>query len=192
MKYISGFILWLAGWKIVGSIPSDVKKCVILAAPHTSNWDFVIGRLAYFKLGVPVKFLIKKEVFVFPFSGLIKAMGGIPVDRGKRNNLVEEVAGLFGNYQKLNVIITPEGTRKRVDNWKRGFYFIAQKAQVPLVLGFIDYKSKTAGFDRLIYPSGNFDSDFRIIEEFYKTKTARYPEMFNLSPENRKKNTQPE
>jgi 1-acyl-sn-glycerol-3-phosphate acyltransferase len=184
MKYLSGFLLWLAGWRIKGSIPPEIKKCVILAAPHTSNWDFVLGRLAYFKLGVPVKFLIKKEVFVFPFKGLITALGGIPVDRGRRSNLVEEVAYLFELYEQLNVVIAPEGTRKRVDNWKRGFYFIAQKANVPLALGFIDYKTKTAGFGPLLYPSGNFESDFRIIEDFYKNKTARHPEMFNLSPQN--------
>lgn len=184
MKYLSGFLLWLAGWRIKGSIPPEIKKCVILAAPHTSNWDFVLGRLAYFKLGVPVKFLIKKEVFVFPFKGLITALGGIPVDRGRRSNLVEEVAYLFELYEQLNVVIAPEGTRKRVDNWKRGFYFIAQKANVPLALGFIDYKTKTAGFGPLLYPSGNFESDFRIIENFYKNKTARHPEMFNLSPQN--------
>jgi len=184
MKYISGFLLWLAGWHIKGSIPPGIKKCVILAAPHTSNWDFVVGRLAYFQLGVPVKFLIKKELFVFPFRGLLIKLGGIPVDRGKRSNLVEEVASLFDHYEQLNVIITPEGTRKRVNNWKRGFYFIAQKANVPLVLGFVDYKTKTTGFGQIIYPSGDFDSDFKIIEDFYKTKTARYPEMFNLSPQN--------
>ena len=186
MKYLSQLIVWLMGWKITGSIPPDIKKCVILAAPHTSNWDFIVGRLAYFTLGIPVKFLIKKELFVKPVGGLLKKMGGIPVDRGRRNNLVDDVAALFGHHSVLNVVITPEGTRKKVDNWKKGFYYIALKANVPLVLGFVDYKTKTTGFDGVIYPSGDFEKDFVLIQAFYKTKTAKHPLMFNLSPENQK------
>lgn len=188
MKLLAKFILWLMGWKIVGSIPADIKKCVILAAPHTSNLDFYIGRLAYWGLGVPVKFLIKKEAFQNPLGGLLKKFGGISVDRAKSNNLVEEVAVLFNEYDVLNVIITPEGTRRLVTNWKRGFYYIAQRAHVPIIMGFIDYKSQRAGFGPVLYPSGDFDKDFALIQDFYKTKSARHPELFNLSPENLAKN----
>lgn len=184
MQIISRFILWLMGWRIIGNIPSDIKKCVILAAPHTSNMDFFIGRLAYWSLAVPVKFLIKKEAFQNPLGFLVKNMGGIPVDRKKSTNLVDQVADLFKDYEVLNVIITPEGTRKLVTNWKKGFYYIALRANVPIVMGFVDYKSKVGGFGPVIYPSGDFDADFKQIEDFYRTKSARFPKMFSLSPEN--------
>lgn len=175
------------GWDIVGSIPLEIKKCVILAAPHTSNWDFIIGRLAYWGLGVPVKFLIKKEAFDHPMGFLAKRMGGIPVDRGKSTNLVEQVASLFDEYDILNVVITPEGTRKLVTNWKRGFYYIALKADIPIICGFVDYANKEGGFGPAIYPNGDYEKDMETIESFYKTKTARYPECFNLSLENQMK-----
>jgi 1-acyl-sn-glycerol-3-phosphate acyltransferase len=129
--------------------------------------DFVIGRLAYWSLAVPVKFLIKKEAFQHPLGFLVKNMGGIPVDRKKSTNLVDQVADLFKDYEVLNVIITPEGTRKLVTNWKKGFYYIAIRANVPIVMGF-----------------GDFESGFKQIEDFYRTKSARFPKMFSLSPEN--------
>ncbi len=181
MKYISKIILWLMGWKIRGGNPHDVKKAVIVAAPHTSNWDFVIGRLAYFVLGVNVKFLIKKESFFWPIGGIVKAMGGIPVDRGKKSNLVEQMVQYFNEYNSLYLVITPEGTRKRVKQWKRGFYFISQQAGVPMELGYIDYKRKEGGLGPLIYPSGDYEKDLEKIQDFYRDKTARYPEKFNLS-----------
>ncbi|HQO50086.1 MAG TPA: lysophospholipid acyltransferase family protein [Bacteroidales bacterium] len=186
MKTIATIALKLAGWKIIGGIPADVKKCVILAAPHTSNWDFVIGRLAYWYLDVPVKFLIKKEAFAHPLGFLVKRMGGIPVDRKKNTNLVEQVAELFNHYDVLNVIITPEGTRKLVKEWKKGFYYIALRAQIPIALGFVDYKNKIGGFGPTFYPSGNFEEDFKMIENFYRNKSAKNPALFNLSPENTK------
>ncbi|MBU1369418.1 MAG: 1-acyl-sn-glycerol-3-phosphate acyltransferase [Bacteroidetes bacterium] len=185
MKSLSRLILRLTGWKINGEMPSHIQKCVILAAPHTSNWDFFYGRLAYFILGVPVKFLIKKESFQNPLGGLLKKLGGIPVDRGRHTNLVENIARLFHTQKQLNVVITPEGTRKLVKEWKKGFYYIALKANVPIVLGFLDYDKKEAGFGLVIYPSGDFQKDLTAIETFYQDKTARYPENFNLSPQNR-------
>ncbi|MBW7848078.1 MAG: lysophospholipid acyltransferase family protein [Bacteroidales bacterium] len=185
MKCFSRWVLRLAGWEILGNIPPEIKKCVILAAPHTSNWDFVIGRLTYWASGVPVKFLIKKEAFQHPLASLVKKMGGIPVDRGKSNNLVEEVAALFDHYEVLNVIITPEGTRKLVKEWKRGFYYIALRARVPIILGYLDYNNKKGGYGPVIYPSGDFDADLKKIEEFYiHHSSALHPEKFNLSPQN--------
>ncbi len=185
MRSFSRLLLRLAGWEIVGEIPEHIKKCVILAAPHTSNWDFVIGRLGYYVLGVPVKFLIKKESFQNPFGGLLKRMGGIPVDRGRSSNLVEQIARTFHKESQLNVVITPEGTRKLVKSWKKGFYYIALKADVPIVFGFLDYAKKEVGFGPYLIPSGSFDKDFEVITEFYRQKTAKFPENFNLSPENR-------
>ncbi len=183
MKWISLFVFKLLGWKIKGVLPPEIKQCVIVAAPHTSNWDFIIGRLAYFIMGVPVRFLIKKEAFKSPYAGLLRRMGGIAVDRSRSNNLVEEVASLFDKHKVLFVVITPEGTRKLVHQWRKGFYYIALKAHVPVALGYVDYKKKEGGFGPVFYPSGDYEADFDTIREFYKTKTARNPEKFNLSPQ---------
>lgn len=183
MKHIASLILKIKGWKIIGSPPQGIKKCVILAAPHTSMTDFVIGRLAYWQMGVPVRFLIKKEMFKpLIISWLLKKCGGIPVERGKKNNLVNYISNLFEETEALNVVITPEGTRKYTENWKKGFYYIALKAKIPIILGFVDYKKKEGGFGPMLYPSGDFDKDFQIIQDFYRTKTALHPERFNLTP----------
>lgn len=182
---LSLLALRLTGWTIVGEMPKGLKKCVILAAPHTSNWDFVYGRLAYNVLGVPVKFLIKKESFQGPLGGLLKRLGGIPVDRGRSTNMVEQVARLFHKESELNVVITPEGTRKLAKTWKKGFYYIALKADVPIVMGFLDYAKKEAGFGPVIIPNGDFDKDYATITAFYEQKTAKFPENFNLSPQNK-------
>ena len=188
MRILSKLILKLFGWKVIGTMPEDVKKCIMIEAPHTSNYDFVLGRLSFYQLGIDVKFLIKKELFKFPLGGLLRAMGGIAVDRGKKNNMVDYVADIFNKTDKLVVVITPEGTRKYNSHWKKGFYHIAAKANVPILLGFIDYKKKEGGIGPRIIPSGDYEADFRIIEEFYKDKTACNPEMFNLSPMYRDKN----
>lgn len=181
-SYLGSKTLKLLGWKLVGNIPSDIKKCVIAVAPHTCIADFILGRLAYCSVGRPVKFLIKKEFFKNPLlRWLLIKLGGIPVDRSKNNNTVNEVSALFKQYDELNIVITPEGTRKLVHRWKKGFYFIAERAGVPIILGFLDFKTKELGFGPVLYPSGNFDEDWKIMEDFYRGKTAKHPEKFNLS-----------
>lgn len=187
MKLLAKFILKIWGWKLNGIIPEGVHKCVVIAAPHTSNIDFFIGRFAYFAIGVKLKFLIKKEVFIFPFGPILKAWGGIAVDRGKKNNMIGQVVELFNNTDSLYVLITPEGTRKLSKRWKKGFYHIAQQAKVPIALGYADYRTKEAGVGPVIYPSGNYESDLKTIQDFYRDKTAKYPEMFNLSPQHNPK-----
>ena len=181
MRNFSQFLLRIAGWRILGEIPENIHKCVILAAPHTSNWDFVVGRLAYYVLGVPVKFLIKKESFKGLAGHILLKMGGIPVDRSRSNNLVDQIARLFAKEKQLNVVITPEGTRKLVKEWKKGYYYIALKANIPIVMGFLDYGRKEAGFGPILYPSGDYEKDFQLIKGFYQDKQARYPVKFNLS-----------
>jgi 1-acyl-sn-glycerol-3-phosphate acyltransferase len=182
MRIFSYIILRLIGWRIVGKMPKGIKKCIMIEAPHTSNIDFILGRLAFYQLGIKARFLIKKELFRFPIGGLLKALGGIPVDRGKKNNMVDYVADLFNKNEELVVIITPEGTRKFNAHWKKGFYHIAAKADVPVLLGFIDYKKKEGGIGPILYPLKDYEKDFALIEEFYSDKTACHPEMFNLSP----------
>lgn len=181
-KSLGRFALKVMGWKLVGEIPEGVDKCVIPVAPHTCIEDFILGRLAYCSVDKPVKFLIKKEFFDNPIlRPLLTKLGGIPVDRSRSNNTVTQVAALFKEYDTLNIVITPEGTRKLVHHWKKGFYYIAEKAHVPIVLGFIDFKKKELGFGPMFYPSGNFDEDWKIMEEFYRGITAKYPDRYNLS-----------
>jgi 1-acyl-sn-glycerol-3-phosphate acyltransferase len=177
---ISKLILKLAGWKIIGSFPKEVKKCVVVMAPHTSMWDFVWGRLAYWVFHAKVKFLIKKESFETFYGGLLKWAGGIPVDRKNSTNMVESIARMYTQYSSLYITITPEGTRKLNPNWKKGFYYIALKAKVPIALGFLDYKRKEGGVGKIFMPSGNFEEDFKMIEDFYRGKTGKHPERFNL------------
>ena len=181
LHYISKLILKLTGWKIIGGIPKDLKKCVVIVAPHTSMLDFVWGRFAFWVIRVKVKFLIKKESFDTFYGGLVKWAGGIPVDRKNSANMVETIARMFSQHDSLFITITPEGTRKYSPNWKKGFYYIALKAKVPIALGILDYKKKEAGVGKIFTPSGNFEEDFKMIEDFYRGRTGKYPENFNLN-----------
>ncbi len=182
MYWLSRFWFWLKGWKIEGELPEGVTKGVMTAAPHTSNWDFVWARASFYILRVPLKYTIKKEFVKGPLGWILKSMGAIPIDRSPkkegeaRKSTVEAMADLFKEHDPLFVIVTPEGTRKYVKEWKTGFYYTALKAGVPIVVGFVDYKNKRAGFGPTIYPSGNIEEDFETIRAFYRTKTGKFPE----------------
>ena len=179
-KWIGEKTLKVLGWKIIGTVP--VKKCVITVAPHTSIADFILGRLAYCSIDMDVKFLIKIEFFDIPIlKSILLKMGGLPVDRSRNNNLVNQVAAMFKNYDSLNIVIAPEGTRKRVNKWKKGFYSMAVKADVPIILGFLDFKKKELGFGPMFYPTDNYEEDWKFMESFYKGITAKHPERYNLS-----------
>jgi 1-acyl-sn-glycerol-3-phosphate acyltransferase len=182
-RRLANLILKLFGWNTNGVMPPGVKKAVVIVAPHTSYWDFVIGRLTFFASGTRMRVLIKKESFVFPLGILLKSVGAIPVDRGKKNNMVDQVVQLFNESVSLCVVITPEGTRKLVRHWKKGFYMIAVEAKVPIALAFIDYGNKTGGIGPLVYPSGDFEKDMEFINNFYRDKTGKFPGQFNLTAE---------
>ncbi|MGM0647092.1 MAG: 1-acyl-sn-glycerol-3-phosphate acyltransferase [Bacteroidota bacterium] len=169
------------GWKIKGGFDKDIRRSVLVIAPHTSNWDFVIGRLVFNVLRLNVRFLIKKEAFVFPLGSLLRHWGGIPVERHKKTNLVDQVAAHFKNSNELIIAITPEGTRSRVKHWKKGFYYIAKKADVPIVLGYLDYAKKEVGLGPVIKPGGDYQQDAHIMKTFYQNKTAKHPDQFNLT-----------
>jgi len=187
-KFLSLLFLKIIGWKIVGEMPVGLKKCILIAAPHTSGWDFLIGRAGFYSLGIrKIKFLIKQEMFKFPLGFFIKSMGAIPVDRSRNTNAINAIGKMFAENENFLLMITPEGTRKYTTNWKKGFYHIAETAGVPIVLTFVDYAKKEGGIGPTLYPSGNYDEDFKIITDFYKSKTAKFPENFNLSPQHRKK-----
>jgi 1-acyl-sn-glycerol-3-phosphate acyltransferase len=185
-RKIAKFILKLFGWTVLNNIPPDTKKFVTLMAPHTSNWDFLVGWLGYMSIGIDSKYLIKKEAFVFPLGKLISAMGGMPVDRKASNNVVHQVGEMFKKADTMVITIAPEGTRSLSPNWKRGFYYIALHAKVPVAFGFLDYKNKIGGIGKMLTPSGNYETDLQEIEAFYSEKGAKYPEKFSLSPQNRK------
>ena len=179
LAFLSRLILRMMGWKITSVIPPGTKKCVIAVAPHTSYWDFVIGRLAYWLLGVKASFLIKKELFRFPFKGPLIRMGGIPVDRGRSSRMIAQVVEKFDNSESLFIVITPEGTRKPVKQWKKGFYYIASQARVPIALGYLDYAKKEGGVGKVIFPDGDMEKQMKEIMEFYRDMTPKYPERFN-------------
>jgi 1-acyl-sn-glycerol-3-phosphate acyltransferase len=180
MKTISRLILKLAGWKMYIRTP-DVPKSIICVAPHTSNWDFIIGKLFYWSFGHTANFMIKKEWFTFPFNLIMKPMGAIPVGGSRNNTLVDEMVKLFNDNERFQFAVTPEGTRKRTIKWKKGFYHIAVKANVPIILCYLDYEKKEIAFDKLFYPTGNEKEDLLEIMDFYKDKRARFPENFALN-----------
>lgn len=169
----------LLGWKTVVTVPF-YEKCVICAAPHTSNWDLLIGKLFYGSLGRKASFMMKKEWFFFPLNLVFKAMGGIPVNRSKKNSLVDQMARRFAESKQFNLAITPEGTRKANPEWKKGFYYIALQARVPIMLFGIDYPSKTITCTRSIVPTGDIEKDMREIKLYFKQFTGRHPEYFTI------------
>ncbi len=178
-KQISKFILKIFGWKAIVAYP-EIKKSVICVAPHTSNWDFLLGKLCYSSVGLTAHFLIKKEWFFFPMGVFFRSIGGIPVERNKKTRLVDQVVKMFNENNRFNIAITPEGTRKRTTKWKMGFYHIALKAEVPIQLAYIDYKTKILSIEKLFTPTGNESEDMAIINEYYSTRTGRHPENFAL------------
>ena len=180
MKSINKFILCkILGWRVINNLP-EVDKCVVVVAPHTSNWDFVIGKLAYTALGRKANFLIKKEWFVFPFNLFFKSIGGIPVERNKRTSMTDVLTAEFDKHDKLHLAITPEGTRKPRKEWRKGFYFIARKAGVPLMLIGLDYGKKEASVLDIFHPTGIYAKDIVVIKSYYKDITAKKPENFIL------------
>ena len=182
MRRISQLILRVFGWKTIYNAPADLKKFVVAVAPHTSNWDFVMGWLGYASFGLKAKFLIKKESFFFPLGILLKKLGAIPVDRSRSSNIVRQVVRIFNESDNLIVTITPEGTRKLVKRWKKGFYYIAHEANVPIALAALDYKNKVVGIGKVFYPTGNYEEDLKDIEAFYRGRShGRHPENFNLT-----------
>jgi len=166
-KEISKWLLSVLGWK-TGSVEPEVPKCVICVAPHTSNWDFVLGELFYTSLGRRAFFLIKKEWFFFPFNLFFKSVGGIPVDRDKKTSLTEAMAEEFKKHAHFHLAIAPEGTRKKVDKWKRGFYYIAVKAGVPIMPVYIDYQKREAGYFETFYPTGDEEADVEHLTKLYE------------------------
>lgn len=177
---IYSFIYYkLLGWKTNVTVP-NIDKCVICAAPHTSNLDLFIGKLFYGSIGRKTSFMMKKEWFFFPLGPMFKAVGGIPVDRERKTSLVDQMVERFKTAKHFHLAITPEGTRKANPNWKKGFYHIAYKAQVPIVLIGIDYKDKCITATKSIMPTGDIEKDMREIKLYFKDFRGKYPDQFTI------------
>lgn len=182
MKILARFVFWITGWKIAGGWPEGVKKAVLIAIPHTSNWDLLYARAAFYLMDIPVKFTIKKEVMVGPLGWFIKALGGIAIDRkrlpGKRKQTyTEAMIQMLNENEELVVMVTPEGTRSYAPRWKSGFYHIAMGAGVPVVIGFLDYKKKLAGIGPVIQPDGRMDEQIEEMKAFGRSVTGKHPEQ---------------
>ena len=174
-----GLILKCAGWKVKITVPY-LNKAVICVAPHTSNWDFIIGLLAYRSEGRKASFLMKKFWFFFPLKYLMKALGGIPVDTEASQSLTSSLIQDFKKRSQLNLAVTPEGSRSAVEKWRTGFLTIAYNADVPVQLGVIDFKHKKVIIEKEFIPSGDNQKDLAAIKKYYShfKFAALYPEKF--------------
>ncbi len=154
------------------------RKYVIALAPHTSNWDFIIGILHCRAEGFSCNFMMKKFWFFWPLGYLMRALGGIPVERSRKEGLTDQLARKAREMDDFHLCITPEGTRKRVSEWKKGFYYIALKADLPILLYALDYEKKVIRCDKYVIPTGDFDADMRQIKAYFKDVKGKYPELF--------------
>lgn len=178
MTNFGTWMLRVLGWKMIDTADPHPTSSVICVAPHTSNWDFTLGKLYYWAKGRHAGFLMKKEWFVFPLSLILRGMGGIPIDRSKKGSIVEHVMNFFKRRPNSHIAITPEGTRKKSTTWHKGFWFIAKGAGVPIQLAVIDYGKKELGIFEVFYPTDDMDADIRYIRSRYKAEHAKFPHKF--------------
>lgn len=168
LRLLSIAFLKLSGWKVTGALPPGGEKCVMIAAPHTSNWDLPYMLMVAFQLRLRVRWMGKASLFSPPFRGVMMWLGGIPVNREQSNNLVAISADAIEAAQgRLQLVVPPEGTRSKTRYWKTGFYYIALGAKVPIVMAYMDYSKKLTGLGPLLQPSGDIEADMEIIKAFY-------------------------
>ena len=167
-RLLSRIGLKLTGWKVYGQAP-DIQKYVMIAFPHTSNWDFPVTMAMFFRLGIKARWMGKASLFKGPMGPVMKWLGGIPVDRSKNTGLVQQLVSEFNRRKELIITIPPEGTRKKVQQWKSGFYHVAHQANVPIALGYLDFKAKKGGVTKVFYPTGNYEEDLARIQDFYRS-----------------------
>ena len=175
---LSGWILKKMGWafKVNLTMPD---KCIIVIAPHTSNWDFILGELGIHSVGMKAGFLMKDTWFFFPLGPMLKALGGIPVNRRQHGNLTQSIVQAYSETPKMAIGVTPEGTRSANPNWHKGAIFMAREAQVPMVMAYFDYKERVVCIDREFELSGDADADLlRIKQYFQQHGCGKYPEKF--------------
>lgn len=176
LRWVSILLLKLSGWKTAGR-PPEFNKYVMIAAPHTSNWDFYYTMLIAFALRVKIYWMGKDSLFRWPAGYFFKWLGGIPIDRSRSGNVVGQSVNSFETMDELVMVVPPEGTRSRARYWKTGFYHIANSAGVPIVLGFLDFRLKIGGVGPALIPTGDIDEDMKLIKSFYSNVTGKYPDL---------------
>lgn len=178
-RWASLAYLKLAGWTVTGHLPPEARKSVLIAAPHTSNWDLPLTLMVAFSLRLTPHWMGKASIFRRPFNGVMRWLGGIPVERTKSSNLVESSAKALRDADgPVQLIVPPEGTRSKTREWKTGFYHIARSAKVPIVLAYMDYSRKHSGLGPLFEPTGNVEADMAAIKAFYKPYKGRNADQF--------------
>ena len=176
----------LMGWEIDNHWDLNIDQCVMIAAPHTSNWDALYARLALKALGVNVRLTIKDSYMKFPLGPFVRALGGIGIDRRTkeegqpRPSMVQQMSDLFKTHPKLVMLVTPEGTRAKQEQWKTGFYHVAMTAGVPIALAYMDYAKKKTGVGKIVYPTGDFEKDMTEIMAFYAEINPKFPDDFSI------------
>jgi 1-acyl-sn-glycerol-3-phosphate acyltransferase len=178
MKKVASFIFFtILGWKLEGDFSRDVKKYVVIAAPHTSWLDFPIAILSRVSAGIMINFVGKSSLFNGPFGFFFRALGGTPVDRSKSNNLVDAIIDIFHQKEVFRLALSPEGTRKKVAIWKTGFYYIAKGANVPIVMATLDFENKKLKISDPYYTTNDKDQDFAFFKAFYSNVKGKNPEL---------------
>jgi 1-acyl-sn-glycerol-3-phosphate acyltransferase len=175
LPHVARFLLWLGGWTAVGEVP-DVHKAVLIAAPHTSNWDGFWAIVYKVFIGLDVRFFVKESMFWFPLSALLKAFGAIPLNRKRAGSAVNEAIAAFDENERFYFGLAPEGTRSRTPGWKSGFYRVAEGANVPVVFGFLDYDNRRLGLGPVLTLTGEKDADMAICQSYYASISGRWPE----------------
>lgn len=170
-------ILAAFGWR-PGDPPPNAPKYVMIAAPHTSSWDVPLLVLFGWVFKMRIRWMMKAEMFRGVRGPLFKALGGIPIDRSQRNNMVQQCIEILNQADEMVVVVPPEGTRSAAKGWKTGFYYIALGAQVPIALGYLDFAEKRGGFGPTLMPTGDLEADIAVIREFYRHKRGKHPEKF--------------
>ena len=178
LRFVGGSVLKVMGWRVAGTFPL-ISKAVVIAAPHTSNWDFIIGIAAKFQLQLQIHWLGKATLFRPPFAWLFRWLGGSPVRRSSPEGIVEQTVCLFNEHDAYLLGLSPEGTRKKVDRWKTGFYHIARGAGVPIVPVAFDYGRKAIFIGEPFWPSESLETDFAALMNFYSAVEGKIQQNFN-------------
>ena len=176
-RAIAKLFLRSTGWTFEGEIPTQ-QRCVLIAAPHTSNWDLPYMLAFAWYCGIDINWMGKHQIFAGPQARLMKALGGVPVRRDQKNDLVNQMVQTFNERETLFLTIPPEATRKRAEHWKSGFYRIALAAEVPIIPTLLDYGTKTGGFGPALHPTGNVSEDMDVLRAVYADSEAKHPELF--------------
>ena len=183
-RLFTKLVFKLVGWKAINDVGAPTEKCVLIASPHTTNWDTFYLKFGMWILNIPMKFTIKDDWTKFPFSLLIKPMGGVGIDRSgpakSRVSYVDQMANIITSRDRIAMVVAVEGSRSLRKKWKMGFYHTAMKANVPICFGYLDYEKKEAGIGGMIHPTGNIEADMKVISAFYKDIKGKYPEKFSL------------